>query len=66
MTLKIKDSTGKTVGVLKDDDDAPEMVIYTNEELGELPAKECSCKDSKMINCKCKEEEGEEDTEKNV
>jgi len=24
--LKIKDETGKTVGVLKDDDDAPQMV----------------------------------------
>lgn len=24
--LKIKDATGKTVGVLKDDDDAPQMI----------------------------------------
>ena len=24
--LKIKDATGKVVGILKDDDDAPEMV----------------------------------------
>lgn len=52
--LKIKDATGKTVGVLKDDDDAPEMVPSEKLLLEDEAVEELE---------KLAEEEGEEDAD---
>lgn len=50
--LTIKDSTGKTVGVLKDGDSEPEMTVHKDD---------CPCQKGKMLNCSCKQEAKEKE-----
>lgn len=46
--LKIKDATGKVVGILRDGDDEPEIEVHEPD---------CPNRRGKMMNCRCKEKQ---------